>query len=105
MLWSSEVLRNAPDVVQAVHLDFFRAGADIATTSSYQLSVTGLAACGSGDPEAEFDELLRRSVDVACEARRIMLEDESCPEKCNRRLLVRVSQVHPVEKRAHPIRL
>jgi homocysteine S-methyltransferase len=90
VLWSSEVLRSAPDVVQDVHVDFFRAGADIVTTSSYQLSVEGLAACGSVDPEVEFDELLRRSVDIACEARRIVLGDDCGPEKCTRRLLVRV---------------
>ena len=46
---------------------FFRAGADVATTASYQASFTGFAAHGIGRDETTG--LLRRSVALACSAR------------------------------------
>ena len=66
-LWSAEVLRSAPDEVRAAHLDFFRAGAHVATTASYQVSYDGYARVGVGPDEV--NALLRRSVEVACDAR------------------------------------
>jgi S-methylmethionine-dependent homocysteine/selenocysteine methylase len=38
-LWSARLLRDDPDEVIATHLAFYRAGADVATTASYQASV------------------------------------------------------------------
>ena len=35
VLWSAKALFDAPEVVQAVHEDYIRAGADIITTNSY----------------------------------------------------------------------
>lgn len=66
-LWSAEILRLDPAEVRAAHVDFFRAGARAATTCSYQVSHDGYARVGV-DADA-VDELLRRSVAVAREAR------------------------------------
>ena len=37
-LWSARLLADAPEAIEAVHLDYFEAGADIAITASYQAS-------------------------------------------------------------------
>jgi len=62
-LWSARLLRDDPDEVVATHLAFFRAGADVATTASYQASVEGFARHGVTAAEAEG--LLRDSVRLA----------------------------------------
>jgi homocysteine S-methyltransferase len=62
-LWSARLLRDDPDEIIATHLAFFRAGADVATTASYQASVEGFVRHGlSADAAAE---LLRDSVRLA----------------------------------------
>ena len=43
-LWSARLLRDDPAAVRDVHLAYFRAGAQVATTASYQASVDGFAA-------------------------------------------------------------
>jgi homocysteine S-methyltransferase len=62
-LWSARLLRDDPDEVIATHLAFYRAGADVATTASYQASVEGFARHGVTAAEAE--SLLRDSVRLA----------------------------------------
>ena len=62
-LWSARLLRDDPDEVIATHLAFYRAGADVATTASYQASVEGFARHGLTAAEAEG--LLRDSVRFA----------------------------------------
>ncbi|HMZ13970.1 MAG TPA: homocysteine S-methyltransferase [Mycobacterium sp.] len=66
-LWSARLLAEAPDEIVAVHEAFFRAGAHIATTASYQASFEGFAAQGIDRVEAE--RLMRRSVELARSAR------------------------------------
>jgi hypothetical protein len=66
-LWSARLLVDAPEGIKAAHLAFFRAGAVIATTASYQASFDGFAAQGSGRLDAA--RLLRRSVELARAAR------------------------------------
>ncbi len=66
-LWSARLLVDAPEEIQAVHRAFFRAGATIATTASYQASFDGFASRGIGRQEAA--RLLRRSVQLAQAAR------------------------------------
>lgn len=61
-LWSARVLAEEPGEVRAAHADFFAAGAQIATTCSYQVTFEG---CGQ-DTQA----LLGRSVRLAREAAR-----------------------------------
>jgi homocysteine S-methyltransferase len=66
-LWSARLLVDAPDEIVAVHSAFFRAGASIATTASYQASFDGFAERGIGRSDAA--RLLRRSVELARSAR------------------------------------
>lgn len=63
-LWSARLLADDPGAIRDVHRAYFAAGAEVATTASYQASVDGLAARG-WDPAT----LLRRSVALAREAR------------------------------------
>ncbi len=66
-LWSAKVLLEDPDLVRAAHLAYFEAGAEVAITASYQASFEGFAASGLGETAAA--DLMRRSVDLAREAR------------------------------------
>ena len=66
-LWSARLLVDAPQDITAVHMSFFRAGAMIATTASYQASFDAFAANGIGRDETV--RLLRRSVELAGNAR------------------------------------
>lgn len=66
-LWSARLLADAPQDIAAVHAAYFRSGAAIATTASYQASFEGFAARGFDRREAVG--LLRRSVALAKAAR------------------------------------
>jgi homocysteine S-methyltransferase len=66
-LWSARLLVDAPQEIVAVHCAFFRAGASIATTASYQASFDGFAERGIGPDQVA--RLLRRSVELAKDAR------------------------------------
>jgi homocysteine S-methyltransferase len=66
-LWSARLLMDAPGQILDAHLAFFRAGAQIATSASYQASFEGFAARGLDRREAAG--LMRRSVDLARAAR------------------------------------
>ena len=66
-LWSARLLMDAPQEITAAHLAFFRAGAVIATTASYQASFGGFAARGL--PRGDAVRLMRRSVELAQAAR------------------------------------
>lgn len=66
-LWSARLLADDPREIVAVHAGYYRAGAAIATTASYQASFEGFASRGIDRDEAA--ELLRRSVDLAKTAR------------------------------------
>jgi homocysteine S-methyltransferase len=66
-LWSARLLADAPQEIFAVHAAYFRAGATVATTASYQASFEGFAARGLDRPATAA--LLRRSVELAAAAR------------------------------------
>ncbi len=66
-LWSARVLRTAPEVIEQLHYDFYAAGADCATTASYQASYEGFAGIGLSD--SETTRLLNLSVELARSAR------------------------------------
>lgn len=66
-LWSARLLADDPDAIVAAHRAFFRAGADVATTASYQASFDGFGA--RGVDRADTTRLLRRSVALAARAR------------------------------------
>ena len=66
-LWSARLLDEAPEEIVAVHEAFFRAGAQVATTASYQASFEGFARRGIDRGGAE--RLMRRSVELGRSAR------------------------------------
>ena len=66
-LWSARMLLDDPAEVVAAHRDYFAAGAQVATTASYQASFDGLAAAGLD--RLQTRELLLRSVRLATHAR------------------------------------
>jgi homocysteine S-methyltransferase len=66
-LWSARLLLDDPDAIADVHLAYFRAGAQVATTASYQATVQGFAAVGL-DRDAALGAI-RRSVELAGRAR------------------------------------
>jgi homocysteine S-methyltransferase len=72
-LWSARLLMDAPEQIRDAHLAFYRAGAVIATTASYQASFEGFARRGLDRGEAAG--LMRRSVDLARAARAEMAGD------------------------------
>ena len=76
-LWSARTLEAQPELIREVHLDYFRAGADIAITASYQATWPGLQQMGY--TRAQSKQLLQRSVVLAREARSIFCS-ESQPQ-------------------------
>jgi homocysteine S-methyltransferase len=66
-LWSARLLVDAPTAIRDAHRAYYRAGAMIATTASYQASVDGFA--GRGIDAAQTARLLRLSVRLARDAR------------------------------------
>jgi len=66
-LWSARVLLEQPELIRAVHLDYFNNGADIAITASYQATVEGFARRGLSREQAL--DLIKKSVQLAQEAR------------------------------------
>lgn len=74
-LWSAKILLEQPDLIRQVHYDYFGAGADVAITASYQASFAGLAERGLS--EAQAGDLMRRSVQLAIDARTQYLADHS----------------------------
>ncbi len=66
-LWSARALIDNPKAIAEVHRDYFAAGADVATTATYQISAAGLRASGR-DP-AEVTELFARAIEIARGAR------------------------------------
>jgi homocysteine S-methyltransferase len=72
-LWSARVLLEQPELIRAVHRDYFAAGADVATTASYQASFEGFAR--RGIDAAGAAQLMRDSVALAIAARQEFWDD------------------------------
>jgi homocysteine S-methyltransferase len=66
-LWSAKCLIDQPDLIRAVHLDYFNAGADVATTATYQTTFEGFARRGIDGARAA--RLMRGAVALAAAAR------------------------------------
>jgi homocysteine S-methyltransferase len=64
-LWSARLLRDDPAAIVAAHAAFAAAGAQVATTASYQATVEGFAAAGLDAAEAR--RLIASSVALARE--------------------------------------
>jgi homocysteine S-methyltransferase len=76
-LWSARLLKDDPDAIRQVHYDYLAAGADCVISASYQATVQGFTRAGLSQAQAE--QLLRRSVALAREAR-----DQFWSEEANR---------------------
>lgn len=76
-LWSAKVLLEQPALIKQVHADYFHAGADCATTATYQATFQGFARRELD--EAAAAELMRLAVQLAIEAR-----DEFWADSANR---------------------
>lgn len=61
-LWSCELMMERPDLVRAIHDDFFAAGADVATVNSYTLHRDRLRPTGLED---QFETLHHLACDLA----------------------------------------
>ncbi|KAH6772790.1 homocysteine methyltransferase 2 [Perilla frutescens var. hirtella] len=68
-LWSAKCLLTSPDLIRRVHLDYLEAGADIILTASYQATIQGFQNKGYSLEESE--NMLRKSVEIAHEAREL----------------------------------
>ncbi|MFB9624652.1 homocysteine S-methyltransferase [Nonomuraea helvata] len=66
-LWSARLLLEQPELIRRVHADYFAAGADVATTASYQATIPGFLRRGLDVATAE--RLIRLSVELAAQAR------------------------------------
>jgi homocysteine S-methyltransferase len=66
-LWSARLLQTDPAAIEDVHLAYFRAGAQVAISASYQASIDGFAAAGLDRDQAL--DLIRLSVSLASRAR------------------------------------
>jgi homocysteine S-methyltransferase len=67
-LWSARLLRDDPAAIVAAHAAFAAAGAQVATTASYQATVEGFVAAGVDVDEAR--RLIASSVALAREGQR-----------------------------------
>ena len=72
-LWSAKVLLENPQLIRDLHLDYFRAGAQVAITASYQATPAGFAARGLD--EAQSRALIGKSVELARKAREAYLAE------------------------------
>jgi homocysteine S-methyltransferase len=77
-LWSAKCLIECPALIRTVHLDYFRAGADVATTATYQATFEAFARRGIERGHAA--QLMCDAVALAASAR-----DEFWGLEANRR--------------------
>ncbi|HEV8403504.1 MAG TPA: homocysteine S-methyltransferase [Candidatus Limnocylindrales bacterium] len=76
-LWSARLLLSQPEAIEAVHLAYYRAGARVATTASYQASIPGFAAAGLD--RATALDAIRTSVALARRARDRFVKETGRP--------------------------
>lgn len=79
-LWSARVLLEQPELIRAVHRDYFLAGADIAITASYQANQAGFERRGIA--ASRVPELMRLSVELAQQARAQFLAEQPAAPAC-----------------------
>jgi homocysteine S-methyltransferase len=72
-LWSASLLQDDPSAIVAAHLAYFAAGAQVATTASYQASIGGFVRAGI--TRAEAQKLIKLSVRLAQQARAYCEDD------------------------------
>jgi homocysteine S-methyltransferase len=74
-LWSASILLDKPELIYQVHADYFKAGADVAITASYQATMEGFLSRGLNKHEAI--QLIKKTVDLAKKARDDFWREES----------------------------
>jgi len=82
-LWSARLLRDNPSLIRSTHDLYYRAGADVGITSSYQGTFAGFAKIGID--HAESIALFRSSVQLAKEARDAVWTSMQEDKSANRR--------------------
>eukprot|EP00197_Chlamydomonas_leiostraca_P007106 CAMPEP_0202863284 /NCGR_PEP_ID=MMETSP1391-20130828/3977_1 /ASSEMBLY_ACC=CAM_ASM_000867 /TAXON_ID=1034604 /ORGANISM="Chlamydomonas leiostraca, Strain SAG 11-49" /LENGTH=365 /DNA_ID=CAMNT_0049542901 /DNA_START=126 /DNA_END=1224 /DNA_ORIENTATION=+ len=66
-LWSAQLLIDNPDLLRQIHEDYYKSGADVVTTATYQASQAGFQSAGiSWEDAARY---IRLAVDLAVAAR------------------------------------
>ena len=72
-LWSAKVLFEQPELIQQVHYDYFKAGADCAITASYQATPLGFSKKGINLNDSIA--LIQKSVELAQQAKQQYLSE------------------------------
>jgi homocysteine S-methyltransferase len=67
-LWSADILLKNPSLIKKTHLDYYRAGANVAITASYQASIPGLTKHLDLN-EWDAKAVVKKSVELAKSAR------------------------------------
>ncbi|OSS46325.1 hypothetical protein B5807_08676 [Epicoccum nigrum] len=75
-LWSADILLQNPSLIKQTHLDYYRAGAQVAITASYQASLAGLSK-HLHLSEEQGKDVVRKSVQLAQEARDEWVEENT----------------------------
>jgi len=65
-LWGLQVMLESPETLRDIHLDYFKAGATVATLNTYNILPDRLAPVGMED---QFVTLNQQACKLACEAR------------------------------------
>ncbi|KAI8380597.1 Homocysteine S-methyltransferase [Choanephora cucurbitarum] len=66
-LWSAQCIQDDPEAIKSVHKMYYEAGANVATSCSYQASLEGFL--NAGYTKEHAIELMHKSVALAVEAR------------------------------------
>ena len=77
-LWSAKVLFEQPELIQQVHYDYFKAGADCAITASYQATPLGFSKKGINLNDSIA--LIQKSVELAQQAKQQYLSELVLPK-------------------------
>ena len=75
-LWSAKLLIQDPETLRQIHADYFRAGADVCTTATYQASVQGFLE-EPGIVPADIGGLFVRAVELCDAARRAFWDEHT----------------------------
>lgn len=81
-LWSATALIENPEAILAVHKSFFQAGADVATTNTYQANVKKFMKMGMSKKASQ--ELIIKAVQLADQARKEYFDSLSASERNKR---------------------
>ncbi|MDO4903069.1 MAG: homocysteine S-methyltransferase [Limosilactobacillus sp.] len=66
-LWTAKALIDSPQLVYQVHMDYFKSGADLSITDTYQTNVPAFVRHGLSENDAK--ELIKKAVRLATQAR------------------------------------